>query len=325
MTPQKIREIAGAFQKSRILLTAIELKIFTALDNGKMKAVELAEKVSADARATERLCNALVNMEFLGKEKDYFFNTELSVKFLNENSADFLSNLHHTNHLWNSWHTLTESVKLGHSISQDEIADRDEAWRESFIEAMHYRAEAQAKELAQRYIDLSNVNSLIDVGGGSGAFSFGFINAKPDIKAVIFDLPNIIPVTEKYVRKFDKSKQVFLMKGDYLNDSFGGKYDLIFLSAIIHINNFEENQSLIKKCFDSLNDNGQVIIQDFVMSENRLSPAHGSFFALNMLVGTKHGDTYTENEIRNWFDAAGAKKIKRIDTSFGTSLIIGKN
>ena len=98
---------------------------------------------------------------------------------------------------------------------------------------------------------------------------------------------------------------------------------MILLSAIVHINSCEENKTLIKKCADALNSGGQIIIRDWVMNEDRTSPEGGAYFALNMLVGTKSGDTFTESEMKEWFANAGIKKIIRKETSFGSPLMIG--
>jgi SAM-dependent methyltransferase len=119
------------------------------------------------------------------------------------------------------------------------------------------------------------------------------------------------------------SPNISFIGGNYLEDDFQGEYDLIFLSAIVHINNFDQNKKLIRKCFDALNPNGRIIIKDWIMSEDRIEPAGGVYFALNMLVGTESGDTYTESEMKDWLTSAGISKIERKNTSFGSSLLIG--
>jgi SAM-dependent methyltransferase len=118
--------------------------------------------------------------------------------------------------------------------------------------------------------------------------------------------------------------KIELKAGSFLTDDFGKDFDLILLSAIVHMNSYDENKNLIKKCCDSLNPGGQIIIKDWVMKEERTEPEAGAFFALNMLVGTKNGDTFTENEMREWFSAAGISKVERKGTSFGGDLMIGK-
>jgi len=133
----------------------------------------------------------------------------------------------------------------------------------------------------------------------------------------------VIPLTKRYVDEASLTEKFDFIKGDYLTKDFEGPFDLILLSAIVHINSYEQNKMLIKKCAGALNANGMIIINDFVMNDDRTRPYHGALFSLNMLVGTANGDTFTESEMRQWFEAAGISKIERKNTSFGSDLMIG--
>jgi 2-polyprenyl-3-methyl-5-hydroxy-6-metoxy-1,4-benzoquinol methylase len=137
------------------------------------------------------------------------------------------------------------------------------------------------------------------------------------------DLPHVIPLTKKYVSKAGLLENFNFIEGDYLSKEFEKGYDLILLSAIIHINSYEQNKMLVKKCADALNENGMIIISDFIMNDDRTQPYHGALFSINMLVGTTSGDTYTEREMSEWFESAGITKIERKNTSFGSDLMIG--
>jgi len=318
---EDIRELANSFRESRTFLTDFELKIFTVLDKHLMTSDEAAKKINADSRATDRLMNALCSMGLLKKVHGKFYNTDLSSKYLVEGKPEFMGGLYHTNNLWDTWSNLTDSVIKGSSIISNQNKTEKDDWVKSFIGAMHYRGVNQGKIIAMM-IDLTNVKRMLDVGGGSAAFSMEFVKRNPAINAVVLDLPYVIPLTKKYVSEAGLTNEFNFLEGDYLTRDFEGSYDLILLSAIVHINNFEQNKMLIKKCADALNKNGMIIISDFVMNDDRTKPYHGTLFSLNMLVGTANGDTYTEKEIREWFDSAGLSKIERKNTSFGTDLMI---
>jgi 2-polyprenyl-3-methyl-5-hydroxy-6-metoxy-1,4-benzoquinol methylase len=319
---EQIRETANSFRESRILLTAFELKVFTVLDKHMISSEEISKKINTDNRATNRLLNALCGMGLLRKVKEKFYNTDLSSKYLVEGKPDFMGNLYHTNYLWNTWNFLTDSVKKGSSFTGDQNKKDKEDWVDSFIAAMHYRGVKQAKLLAMM-IDLSNTKNMLDIGGGSAAFSMELVKRNPSIKATVLDLPHVIPLTKKYVEQDGLSNNFNFIEGNYLNSDFGRGFDLILLSAIVHINSYEQNKMIIKKCADALNENGIVIINDFIMNEDRTQPYHGAVFSLNMLVGTESGDTYTENEIIEWFNSAGFSKTERKKTSFASDLMIG--
>ena len=98
----------------------------------------------------------------------------------------------------------------------------------------------------------------------------------------------------------------------------------MFMSAVIHSNAADDNRLLFKKAVQALSPGGQLVVQDFLMSEARDGPLMAALFALNMLVGTPEGDTYTESEVRSWMTEAGCRSVERKDTTFGTSLVIGR-
>jgi 2-polyprenyl-3-methyl-5-hydroxy-6-metoxy-1,4-benzoquinol methylase len=323
ITTDGIREIAYAFQGSRVLLTAYELDLFTTVGDGAKPSSEVAAAIGTDRRATDRLMNALCAMGLMTKGDGRFSNSPIASRFLVRNSPEFMSGLMHTVHLWNTWSTLTEAVRKGTAVSGRQVNDRGEKWLTAFIAAMHDRASKQAPAIIAQ-LDLSGVSRVLDVGGGSGAYAMAFVRAGDGIRATVFDLPNVVPLTRMYVEEEGLLDKIDITAGDYLTDDLGRGYDLVFLSAIIHSNSAEQNRSLIKKCTRALSPGGRVIVQDFIMDEDRTSPPRGAFFALNMLVGTAAGDTYTEAEVRTWMEEAGLSGIIRKETPFGSTQIVGK-
>ena len=322
LKPDRIMEMVMAFQRSRILLTAYELELFTVLDEESKSSAEVAGALGTEKRATDRLMNALCALELLIKKENRFSNTPLAQRFLVKHSPDFMGNLYHSVNLWDTWSTLTPAVYKGTTVMEKKINDRGEKWLTAFIASMHNRAKKHAPKVVDK-LDLSKVTRVLDIGGGSGAYAMAFVKAGPNINAAVFDLPNVIPITRRYIEKEGLTGKIKTIVGDYTVDPLGKGYDLIFLSAVIHISSIEVNMKLLKKCSEALNPGGQVVIQDFIMDEDRTVPPSGAFFALNMLVSTEAGDTYTESEVKDWMTTAGLAGIKRIDTPFGTSLILG--
>jgi predicted O-methyltransferase YrrM len=313
------------FQKSRILLTAFELGIFTILEKSPATSGEVAKQLKTDSRATDRLMNAVCALGFLHKKEEIFRNTKESEKFLVKGKPEYMAGLMHMNNLWDTWTTLTASVRKGSSAYRRaaDSGTRDTNWLESFIGAMHYRGLTLAPAIIAK-IELKEVRHVLDVGGGSGVFAMSFLQTANDMKATIFDLPDVITITKRYISQNDLTDKIDTISGDYLTDELPKGYDLVFLSAIIHSNSYKDNKLLISKCAASLNPGGQIVIQDLVMNEGRTSPAEGTIFALNMLVGTTNGDTYTEKEIIEWFIHAGLVFEKRVDTYGGNALMMAR-
>ncbi len=320
--PEQLFEMAMGFQRSRIFLTAYELDIFTAMGDSALSPKDIAEKTGADLRACERLLNALCALGLAIKDEGLFSNTELGARFLVRGSDAYMGGFGHMANLYRTWGTLTDAVRAGTSVTDRSAGQRDGASLEAFIAAMHQRAIKSADAIVSK-IDLSGVSRVLDVGGGSGVYAMAFARVKKDLSAVVFDLPDVTELTAEYVRAAGLQERIRTKSGNYLTDSFGDGYNLTFLSAVVHINSFEENNALVGRIYGALNPGGRIIIQDFVMNEDRTCPAAGAVFALNMLVNTARGDTYTESEIRSWLSSAGFTGIHRVDSGPATAMIIG--
>jgi ubiquinone/menaquinone biosynthesis C-methylase UbiE len=323
MNPNTIREFASSFQKSRILLSGFELDIFSNIDESGSTNNQIAGSLHLDEHACERLLNALVSLGFLRKQNRLFFNTPESFTFMSKKSPDYLGGLMHSNHLWNTWSNLTRVVKTGVAANPSEINERGEDWLFPFINAMHDRAIKQAPQQL-RGIDLTGIKSVLDIGGGSGAFSMEFVKIKPEIEATVFDLPNVVPITRRFLEKEGFSDKVKTYAGDYTTDNLPKGFDLVFLSAIIHSNSLKTNQDLIKKCYSCLSKNGKIVIQDWIMNNDRTQPTSGAIFAINMLVGTEAGDCFTEQEVSEMLSNAGFKNISRKEFESGSGQMIAQ-
>lgn len=321
-TADRIWELARAFQPSRIVLSAVELGVFAAIGDGSATSVQVAERIDAEPRATGRLMNALVALGLLAKDGDLFSNTDETRELLVPGKPGYIGGaLGHAVSLWQSWSTLTDAVRAGHAVLDRQGADR-ERFVVPFIAAMHTFASAQAQEIISQ-IDLGNVRRVLDVGGGSGAYSIAMCNAKADLEAVIFDQPDVVPLTQKYAAEAGLADRISTVTGDFNVDELPSGFDLAFLSQVLHSNSREECAELIKRAWRALNPGGRIVVQEFVIDENRASPPQAAMFSLNMLVGTPAGDTYTEREIRAWLEDAGFVDIRRIDPEgTGTTMLV---
>jgi len=166
---------------------------------------------------------------------------------------------------------------------------------------------------------------MLDVGGGSGAYSIAFARANPDLKAEIFDLPTVVPIAQRHIDEAGLAERVITRVGDLRQDELGSGYDLILLSAICHMLGPAGNQDLVQRCYRALAPGGRLIIQDFILEPNRTSPTLAALFALNMLVGTPDGGTYTSKEYRSWLEQSGLIEVSHVRLPGPTGLMIGQH
>jgi SAM-dependent methyltransferase len=289
-----------AFQGSRVLLTAYELGVFTALGQGPRSSEQVARALGTDPRATDRLLRALCVLGLARRRDEAFENTEAG-----------------------SRHLVRGEPGRGGSVLEGGLDGRGPDWIHAFIEAMHQRARDTAPRIVGS-LDLTGVRKVLDVGGGSGVYAMAFARAADDVTVTVFDLPAVIPLTREYVCAAGLQDRIELVEGDYTADAFGEGFDLVFLSAILHINSPQGNQALLHKAASALRPGGQIAVLDFIMAEDRSDPPFGAMFALNMLVGTPAGDTYTEAEIRGWLEAAGMNEVQRLERDGMAEMIVAR-
>jgi (2Fe-2S) ferredoxin/SAM-dependent methyltransferase/DNA-binding CsgD family transcriptional regulator len=311
MLPDDLADRLRAFQESRVLLTAVELDLFTAVGDGAT-AAEVARQIGTDPRATGMLMNALVALEALERTDGGYKNTPVMARYFTAGSKDYARPATmHTVHLWKRWSTLTDAVRTGTAVS----AERGEDWTEAFIAAMHRNASARAPQVVGA-VGAASVRRMLDVGGGSGAYSIAFAKANPELHADILDLADVVPIAQRHIREAGVEGRVKTCVGDLRADNFGAGYDLVFISQICHMLGVEGNRELIRKAHGALAPGGRIVIQDF------MSGRMAALFALNMLVGTKEGSTYSEDEYAGWLRQAGFRDIKPVRLPGGPSSLM---
>ena len=317
--PDDINELIRGFMPSRTVLTALELDVFTAVAGGASADV-VADRVQASPRGTEMLLHALAALKLLRKENGLFKNTPLSARFFMEDSPDSARKaLLHTANLWHRWENLTGSVCAGTPAPKP--GDRE--WVTTFIAAMDRNARERAQAVVTA-VGAESIRRILDLGGGSAAYSIAFAQANSVLTAEVLDLAEVIPLTQEYVRGSGLADRIHTRAGDMLCDPLGDGFDLILLSAICHMFSAEENRALFQRAFAALDPGGRLLIQDFILEPEKTAPRFAALFALNMLVSTREGSTYSEPEYASWLTAAGFTEVRRVRLPGPAGMLIAR-
>jgi precorrin-6B methylase 2/predicted transcriptional regulator len=292
------------FMRSRVILTAAALDLFTLVHREPAPARRIATVAGTDPRATTRLLDCLVTFGLLDKKDGLYRTTASGALFSADHPDSIRPMVMHQNRLWDIWSHLTESVRLGANPHRRSVHEEGGESLEAFIGAMH----VVGREVAARFAAAcapDRFSRLLDVGGGSGSYTIAFLRRNPAMTAVLFDHPDVIRMAEQRLRTEGLLDRVTLVGGDFYRDELPAGCDVALLSAIIHQNGVVENLDLYRKIHRALAPGGAVIIRDHVMNDDRTDPPAGALFALNMLVATPAGDTYTFAEIRDALENAG--------------------
>jgi precorrin-6B methylase 2 len=319
---EEVLDLARSFQPVCVLAAGTALGVFSPLAVKPMTAEALAGELGADPRATTVLLDALAAIQFLSKQGEKYNVPEDVAKLLSEQSADnVLPMVRHLANCLRRWVELPKVVKTGNCAEAGSSIRGADADREDFIGAMNLISEPIAAGIIDKIQPLE-FHHILDVGGGPGTWSIAFLRAVPEARATLFDQPTVIPMAEKRFAEAGLTDRVTLVGGDFYTDALPEGADLAWLGAICHQNSRLQNWDLFANVHKALADGGFVVIRDMVMDTSHTNPVAGALFAVNMLVGTEGGGTYTFDEYREDLSAAGFSEVRLVHREESMSSLI---
>jgi len=304
----------ASYRDARTLQAAVVLDLFTLLADGPATAEDVAVRQGLDKRATELLLNALVEIGYLTKRNDRFANAPHSQNHLVRGGKGYIGfSLLAEAQAWGLWGKLEETVRSGKRPDAPRLYHEDTDQTRTLLRSLHTRAEALFTRHIVEKVKLDGVTTLLDLGGGAGAYTAAFARRWPKMNATLFDLPAAIAVAKDTIGKTDVHKRVKLVEGDYRNDDLQGPYDAIFVSNVLHGENAATVKTLLKKIFDALAPGGRLILRDTFMSADRAR--HGAVLSLNLLLTTDEGRCWSAAEIDVMLKEAGFRDVRMTEES----------
>ncbi len=319
---EEVIAVVRSFQPACVLLAAADLNVFTILKTKPMSAKIVADKLEADTRAITILLDALAAMTLLTKQnKEYSLSSEVAQLLTEDSSRSILPAIRHQAVCLRRWVQLPQVIKNGQPAERILNIHSETEDLAAFIGAMDNFSSPVVTDVIRKLKNL-NFCHLLDVGGASGTWTIEFLRAVPEAKATLFDLPEVIPMAKEHIAKAGLTDQVEFVEGDFYTDDLPTGTDFIWLSAIAHQNSRQQNQQLFSKLYTVLENGGKLVLRDVVMDESRTKPEGGALFAINMLVATEGGGTYTFDEFRMDLLNAGFANITLVQQDeFMNSLI----
>ena len=303
----------GYYWETKILLTAVKLDLFSALDGKDRTAAEAAQRLGADPRALGLLMNALAAMRVLTKEGDRFGNTTVAKSYLVRTSPQYVGHLlllHEAE--WDHWGKLEETIRTGRSPARGHVFETDPELGANVLAVLDRIGQQSGPALARR-LELRSARSLLDLGGGVGTNAMAFCAVYPELMATVFDLPETLARAEHAVKEAGLDARITLRAGDFNRDPLGGPYDVVLMSDILHYQGPDANSALVAKVYSCLAQGGRLIIKDRFLEPSGTSPAWVTAFAVHILVNTEQGRCYTVAEARQWMEQAGFKSVEELE------------
>ncbi len=327
VSPQRIMEMTWGYAPPLIMASAIEHGLFDALDSGPMTAAALAEKTGTSPRGMTAIAEALAGLGLLAKKKDKFSLTAESAAFLVSTKPSFMGGIlrHIGRQLIPVWLGLPESVRTGkphRPVNQQQ--DGAEFFKQ-FVEDIFNMSHAPASLAADLLLGKAKgPQSVLDIAAGSGVWGIAMAKRSPHVRVTAVDWPDVIPVTRKVAERHGVANRMTFVEGDIYDADFGAGHTIATLGHILHSEGEARSRHLLQRVSTAMAPGGTIVIGEFIPDEGRAGPAMPLIFAVNMLVNTDVGDTFTFKQMASWLKEAGFKKPRLVPSPGPSPLILAE-
>ncbi|HYT88844.1 MAG TPA: class I SAM-dependent methyltransferase [Gemmataceae bacterium] len=316
--PSPVLDLLEGFRCSKVMFAAVALGLFDRLADGPASLAVLAHDLQVNPDALQRLLDGCVGLRLLTRDRDAYANTPASAAYLCRQSPRRLTGyINYSNTvLWRLWGNLEDAVREGtHRWRQAFDLDgpifahffRTDDDKREFLLGMHGHGLLSSPRVAEAF-DLSRFHRLADLGGATGHFAVAACRRYPTLRAVVFDLPAVVPLAEEYVRSAGLADRVEVLAGDFFTEPLPAA-DLFAVGRILHDWSEDKIRRLLRAIYERLPSGGGLLIAEKLLDDDRSGPRWAVLQSLNMLTCTE-GKERTLAEYAALLRAAGFSRVE---------------
>jgi hypothetical protein len=320
--PAQILQVGFGFWASKVLLTAVELDVFSVLGEGPRTGADLGRRLGLHPRGIADFFEALVALGFLERDGDgpraVYRNTADTAAHLDRNQPGYIGGIlvMLNQRLYRYWDDLGEALKTGRPQNEVKHSQKplfeelygDLPKLEQFMGAMSGISRTNFLAFADKF-DFSRYRTLCDVGGATGQLSILAAERHPHLQCVSFDLPVVTPIAERTIAAAGVGDRVRAVSGDFFADPLP-RADVITMGMILHDWNLEKKKHLIRSAYAALPEGGAFVAIENLIDDERRKNAFGLLMSLNMLIELGDGFDFTGADFRGWCEEAGFRRFE---------------
>jgi 3-hydroxy-5-methyl-1-naphthoate 3-O-methyltransferase len=311
---EKLMAMLQGASISRIIQVANRLGIFETVANESCTSSDLATRLKAHPEGLSRLCNALVALELLEKgPRGYRLSPGWWDYLVPEGRLSYKGYMDLYYDTWEEITGLEKTVRTGKPVrTAIKRIKKDARQLKNFINGMHGRAMTASGFICERF-DLGGVRQMIDIGGGPGTYTLEWASRYPQLGGVIFDLPEVIPITRTYIKRYGLSERIKTRKGDFHKDPIGKGYDLALLANILQMYGEQADLKLLSKVHDALAPGGRVVINGFFTDDTGTGPREAALFAMFIATAMPEGNAHPVFRVCDWLKTVGFRETSTFE------------
>jgi len=327
LTPERLQQLGFAYAPPLIISAAVNNKVFDTLESGGKTLEQISKETGGSARGLRAIMDALVGLKLLKKDRQskYSLTPESEAFLISEKPgtlAGFFGSILPI--MASRWLRLADIVRGGRpAVAVNQETEGTEFFSQ-LVETIIPMSYPGAQKLAD-HLKVANSKEqvrVIDLAAGSGIWGIAVAQKSPRVRVTAVDWAGMIPTTKRITGKFGVRDRFDFIEGDLAEANFGSGHDVATLGHILHSEGEQRGRQLLKKVFRALKSGGTIAIAEWLVDDNRSKPLHSLMFAVQMLVNTEMGDTFSFNEIKKWLEEAGFKKVRKLDAPGPSPLIL---
>ncbi len=327
VTSERLQQLGFAYAPPLIISAAVSNKVFDTLESGAKTVEQVSKQTGASVRGLRAVMDALVGLELLKKDRQSRYSlTPESAAFLVSNKAGTLAGFFQTilPQLLSKWLQLAEVARTGRPVAAVNEETKGTKFFSQLVESIIPMSYRGAQKLGD-HLKVAKTKSelrVLDLAAGSGIWGIALAQKSPRVRVAAVDWAGMIPTTKRITRKFGLHDRFDFIEGDLSEANFGNGYDVATLGHILHSEGEARSRQLLKKTFRALKPGGTIAIAEWLVNDRRTEPTHSLMFAVQMLVNTERGDTFSFNEIKSWLEDAGFKRVRKLQAPGPSPLIL---
>ncbi len=301
-----VSQVAYGFMGSQALFAALDLGLFSALEQRPLDAEALAQGTGAQLDPLRSLLEALVALELIERDGSSYRNTRAASRYLVPGARGYMGDYYLKQISETLYHQMPDARRAlrGDGAATYSAFLDDPVRTEAFIRGQHAGSSGPAY-LLSRHPDLANYRCLLDLGGGSGAFSIEAVRRHPNLSAIVFDQKQVIAFAKKFIAEEGFSDRIRCVAGDVVKDEWPEGCDLILLSYIVSSYRPEALQQMLQRAFAWLPKRGGIFIHDFAMNGERPGPRNAALWQFANLAISASTYPHRQQDILNSLREAG--------------------
>ncbi len=330
-TPEHILQIGLGFWASKVLLSAVEMELFTELAHRPEDAETLRGRLGLHPRGARDFLDALVALGLLERRDGKYYNTPATDQFLDKRKPSYMGGILEmaNQRLYEHWARLTEGLRTGQpqnevrggGQSTFEALYADPARLKTFLKGMSDISRGPALAIAAKF-PWREYSTFVDVGTAQGDTAAQIAMAHPHLSGTGFDLAEVGPIFEEYVEGLGLNGRLKFAEGDFFKGPLP-KADVVIMGHILHDWDLDTKRMLIGKAHEALTPGGAFIVYETIIDDDRSRNAFGLMMSLNMLIETYGGFDYTGADCQGWMREAGFKETRVEHLAGPDSMVVG--